>query len=321
MNPLLPLVLYTVATIAGAAIPAYAGPLRRLDGSKIKPEEIDRFITDRMQEAHVAGFAIAILQHNEVVYLKAFGERDVERHLPLEVDSVMYGASLTKGVFGVLVATLAEAKVIDLDRPIAEVLNQPWSEIPKYADLAADPRANRITPRMLLSHTAGFANFRFLEPDGKLHIHFEPGTQYAYSGEGINLLQLVVEKVFATFLSAVMSDKVLSARAKKMLLMPRIKIRTGPQFPTLAMKPTRDNDRVGLAYGLGWGLLTKTPVGLGYFKEGHEDGWRNYALAFDRQGIGVVLMSNSDNGDSLFRPVLEKVMANHVTPWAWHGYP
>ena len=46
---------------------------------------------------------------------------------------------------------------------------------------------------MLLTHSAGFANFRFLEPDGKLHIHFEPGARYAYSGEGINLLQFAIE--------------------------------------------------------------------------------------------------------------------------------
>ncbi len=29
---------------------------------------------------------------------------------------------------------------------------------------------------MLLTHSSGFANFGFLEPDGRLRIHFEPGT-------------------------------------------------------------------------------------------------------------------------------------------------
>ena len=36
-------------------------------------------------------------------------------------------------------------------------------------------------------------NFWFIEPDQKLRIHFEPGTRYSYSGEGLILLQFVIE--------------------------------------------------------------------------------------------------------------------------------
>ncbi|MEO5629040.1 MAG: serine hydrolase domain-containing protein, partial [Thermomonas sp.] len=45
-----------------------------------------------------------------------------------------------------------------------------------------------------LTHSAGFANFAFLEPDGKLRIHTAPGTHYAYSGDGMILLQFVLER-------------------------------------------------------------------------------------------------------------------------------
>jgi len=46
-------------------------------------------------------------------------------------------------------------------------------------------------PRMALTHSTGFSNFWFIEPDQKLHIHFEPGTHFSYSGEGFILLQFV----------------------------------------------------------------------------------------------------------------------------------
>jgi CubicO group peptidase (beta-lactamase class C family) len=46
---------------------------------------------------------------------------------------------------------------------------------------------------MCLTHSTGFSNFWFIEPDQKLHIHFEPGTHFSYSGEGFILLQFVVE--------------------------------------------------------------------------------------------------------------------------------
>jgi CubicO group peptidase (beta-lactamase class C family) len=46
---------------------------------------------------------------------------------------------------------------------------------------------------MCLTHSTGFSNFWFIEPDHKLHIHFEPGTRFSYSGEGFILLQFVIE--------------------------------------------------------------------------------------------------------------------------------
>jgi CubicO group peptidase (beta-lactamase class C family) len=62
------------------------------------------------------------------------------------------------------------------------------------ADLAADPRWEKITPRMLMTHTAGFPNFRWLNADEKLDIKTDPGTRYVYSGEGLNLMQFVIEQ-------------------------------------------------------------------------------------------------------------------------------
>ena len=56
-----------------------------------------------------------------------------------------------------------------------------------------DERWRKWTPRILLSHGSGLANFAFLEPDGKMQLHFEPGSRYAYSGEGITVLQFVIE--------------------------------------------------------------------------------------------------------------------------------
>jgi hypothetical protein len=53
-----------------------------------------------------------------------------------------------------------------------------------YRDLADHSRWEKLTPRMCLTHSTGFSNFWFIEPDQKLHIHFEPGTRYSYSGEG-----------------------------------------------------------------------------------------------------------------------------------------
>jgi CubicO group peptidase (beta-lactamase class C family) len=60
---------------------------------------------------------------------------------------------------------------------------------------------------MLLSHTSGFPNWRRFTPDQKLHINFEPGSRYAYSGEGIALLQRAVESATKKSLEDLMQEK------------------------------------------------------------------------------------------------------------------
>ena len=103
--------------------------------------------------------------------------------------------------FGHLVAQLAQDTPIQLDASIATALDKPLPAYPpepkKYADysvLAGDARWRQLTPRLLLNHASGFANFGFLEPDGRLKFHFNPGARYGYSGDGLILLQFVIER-------------------------------------------------------------------------------------------------------------------------------
>jgi CubicO group peptidase (beta-lactamase class C family) len=145
------------------------------------------------------GIAAALIEDGRVRAVIADGARNA-RGDPLGPQTVMYGASLTKAVFGYLVAQLADEGRLDLDRPIAALLPKPLPDYGNldshgnWGDLVGDDRWRTLTPRMLLNHASGFANFSFLESDGKLRFHFAPGSRYAYSGEGIILLQFVLEQ-------------------------------------------------------------------------------------------------------------------------------
>jgi CubicO group peptidase (beta-lactamase class C family) len=161
--------------------------------------EIDAKVRGIMARTHAKGMAIALIEDGQSRYVQAYGVRN-DKGDPLTVDTVMYGASLTKPVFAYTVMRLAGQGRIDLDRPIAEVLPKPLPEyggeeiVRRYADWSAlDARWRKLTPRIFLTHSAGFANFGFLEPDGKLKFHFDPGSRYAYSGDGLNTLQFVME--------------------------------------------------------------------------------------------------------------------------------
>ena len=147
-----------------------------------------------MQQHGVVGMALAVIDDGQVAHVAAYGMRDADKKLPLQADTVMYGASLTKAAFAYWVLQLCDEGKLGLDRPVTELLPKPLPDYPAYADLAADPRWRQLTPRILLTHSPGFANFRWLEPDEKLRFHADPGSRYLYSGEGINLLQFIIEQ-------------------------------------------------------------------------------------------------------------------------------
>jgi CubicO group peptidase (beta-lactamase class C family) len=163
---------------------------------------IDAKVSKLMSSTHANGLAIAVIDHGKVGYLHAYGIRNAKGD-PLTTDTVMYGASLTKTVFAYTVMQLVDQGKLNLDTPIKDDLDNPlptYGPDPifpdkhgPYPDLATDPRWEKITPRMCLTHSTGFNNFWFIEPDQKLHIHFDPGTRYSYSGEGFILLQFVIE--------------------------------------------------------------------------------------------------------------------------------
>ena len=157
-------------------------------------EAIDAEARRLMQRESVQGLALAVIEGGEVGHVAAYGRRSVERDLPLTTDTVMYGASLTKTAFAYMVLQLVDEGKLALDASVADLLPRPLPEYPDYGDLAGDERWRALTPRIILTHTTGFANFRWLEDDQKLRFHHAPGSRYGYSGEGFYVLQLVLEE-------------------------------------------------------------------------------------------------------------------------------
>ncbi|MEQ1617310.1 MAG: serine hydrolase domain-containing protein [Terricaulis sp.] len=163
---------------------------------------VDAEVARAMAASGAQGMAVAVIDEGRVVYVNAYGRRNAAGE-PLQTDTIMYGASLTKVAFAYMVTQLVEEGAIDLDTTIDHYLARPLLDYTepevedlyaRWSDLAGDERWRSLTPRILLTHSSGFANFGFLEPDGRLRIHFDPGTHYSYSGDGIILLQFVLEQ-------------------------------------------------------------------------------------------------------------------------------
>jgi CubicO group peptidase (beta-lactamase class C family) len=205
MRPLLGVCLLALLPLAASAADAvHAIPTRAA---------LDAEVASAMTAAQANGLAIAVIDDGKVVHVAAYGDRNAKGD-PLQTATVMYGASLTKAVFAYTVMQLVDEGKLDLDRPVGEYFGRPLPEYPAvdgygpWPDLAGDPRWKTITARHLLTHSSGFANFAFLEPDEKLRMHFDPGTRYAYSGEGLILLQYVIERGLGLDLGAEMQRRV-----------------------------------------------------------------------------------------------------------------
>lgn len=370
--------------------------ISRIDGTSIEVQELDARIKSLMDSANVTGMAISILNNNQIVYKKAYGYANLDKKMSLQVNSSFYGASLSKAVFGYLVAKLANKGIIDLDRPLQQYLEVPIPELPTdkewrgFHDLQQDRRYEFITARMCLSHTTGFQNWRWIpRPDDadnreKLKIYFDPGTEYYYSGEGFMLLQHVIEQITGKDAEQLAEEQIFTplqmrntsyiwqdrfenrycnghtveqevikkdksdetavagsletnlidysilvrhilrlhqnqSKITSIMFNPNFRIRTKAQFGPSSLEQSDDNDDIKLSYGLGWGLLY-SPYGFGAFKEGHGEGFQHYAIIFPDQGIGIVILSNSDNAEGIFKELLEITIADIYTPWAWEHY-
>ena len=162
-----------------------------------------------LEEYNVPGASVAVLVDREIALVSGFGRVRADESAPaVDAHTVFQAASLSKPVFayGVHRLLVEGTDGFDLDRPLTDY--RPPDEPYEHHD----PRLERITARVVLSHTTGFPNWR---PDNwsnepkPLRIKFDPGTRFQYSGEGYVYLQRVVERITGETLDAYLRQTVL----------------------------------------------------------------------------------------------------------------
>jgi CubicO group peptidase (beta-lactamase class C family)/pimeloyl-ACP methyl ester carboxylesterase len=107
---------------------------------------VDAYVVSQMEDARIPGLALAIVDGDQIVYMKGFGIADPSGR-PMTPQTPVMLASLAKPMTGLAIMQLVEAGKIDLDAPVQHYL--PWFRV---ADEAASAQ---ITVRHLLYHTSG----------------------------------------------------------------------------------------------------------------------------------------------------------------------
>lgn len=147
--------------------------------------DLEKQIPGLMADAKTPGLSIAIIRDAKVLWRRGFGVRDSASKEPVDNDTVFEACSVSKTVFAYAVMKLSERRVLNLDTPLSAYTADRW--------LKDDPRFDQITARHVLSHTSGLQNWR--SKDDPLRIHFTPGSQWLYSGEGYSFLQSIVTRL------------------------------------------------------------------------------------------------------------------------------
>jgi serine-type D-Ala-D-Ala carboxypeptidase/endopeptidase len=204
------------------------GHLHRAAGQEPSPgleALVDRVVQRFLVENDVPGAAVGVVHGRQLIYAKGHGVRSVERHEPVEVNTLFQIGSVTKVLTTTLLVQLRDEGQIALDDPVDQYLpahvKPPWST----EDALAIP-----TLRQLATHSAGLPrnppNRRdrpgspsVMEPYSIAELYqglaltkfiFRPGTSWQYSNYGFALLGHALERATGQPYEALLHEKLLT---------------------------------------------------------------------------------------------------------------
>ncbi len=166
-----------------------------------KAEVADEKLQAFVEKTKVPGLSISISQKGQLVYSKGFGFADKEKQIPVDPSKSKFRiGSVSKTLTAAGLARIYEEGKVDLDAPIE-----------RYVPIWPD-KGETITLRLLAGHLAGIRHYKGAEfmsrtkyedvVDGMVifindPLINKPGTEYAYSSYGWNLISLAMENAAA----------------------------------------------------------------------------------------------------------------------------
>lgn len=169
--------------------------------------QLDTFIRQRMAATRAPGFAAAFFDSEQIVRVATFGNADVEAQHPVTPETLFAIGSITKSFTAVAVMRAVDEGLLELHRPVTDYL--PW--------FVVQTRHDPITIHHLLTHTSGLIGVIDRAPDIRAAVWalreteaaWPPGSRFAYSDAGYQLLTLILEAVYKQPFADVIRTKIL----------------------------------------------------------------------------------------------------------------
>lgn len=184
-------VAVSLATATAAGAPVAAAP-------DDHAAQVSQRILDALVDANgVPGMGAAIWSGDRLVWTGSAGQRDVERKLPVDDQTIFRLASVSKLLAATAAAKLREQGRLDVDAPVSTMVPYLGNAWPA------------ISTRQLAAHVSGIPHYQPIdESRGGYHfasvresvgvfssrpLLFAPGTRYSYSSYGFTLLTAAIE--------------------------------------------------------------------------------------------------------------------------------
>lgn len=164
-------------------------------------QELDQRLAKTIEEAHVPGASVAIIEGGQVVFSKGYGVSDTSAKTPVTPETVFRAGSISKSIVGIAVMMLVEEGKLDLNAKLKDLapeipFENPWE--------ATDP----VRVVHLLEHTTGFNDISFhhyalagnlplsqaILLYGPYRSRWKPGTYASYSNAPPVMAGYLVEK-------------------------------------------------------------------------------------------------------------------------------
>ena len=110
-------------------------------------QNFDKLATATMSSWKIPGLAIAVVQNDRVVYINAFGVKEIGKNDPVTPDTLFEIASTSKAFTATAIAMLVDQKKVDWDDPVRK-----YVEYFHLQDPCAD---SMVTVRDITSHHTG----------------------------------------------------------------------------------------------------------------------------------------------------------------------
>jgi CubicO group peptidase (beta-lactamase class C family) len=311
---------------------------------------LSEYIVTSMQKANVPGLAIAVIEDKEIIYHQVFGVQNTQTRPQISENTQFQAASLSKPVFAYAVLKLCEQRLLELDRPLSNYWPEVYSPdepslkiTPRHVLSHTTGFPNWHSDSELRLETAPGEEFGYsgegyeylqrvvehltqqplhiylqnhlLEPLGMNNSTFVWGSDEAGNillDEDGNVLPtigpiisnaayslLTTASDYAHFLLAMLKPQddhpyQLNEASITAMLTPQVQV---GQYPLLA-------------WGLGWGLQQ---IGAGeafWHWGGPQNNYTNYCFVLKEQRLGVVILTNHDDGLEIFEEIAQVALGN-----------
>ncbi len=165
---------------------------------------MDEAARAEMGRQQIVGLAVGVIQEGRISYLKGYGWSDREKRIPVSRKTMFRWASISKSLTALAAMQLWEKGQLKLDGDVRQY-------VPEFPD-----KAQRITPRQLLSHQGGIVHYsngpvvvtlrQYDQPNPFESVLLAvdtfkesplvnlPGQKYAYTTHGFILLSAALER-------------------------------------------------------------------------------------------------------------------------------